>query len=481
MDEPFDLVVRNGRVITATDSWNGDIGVREGRIAALAEKLGTGREEIDAKGRLVLPGGIDSHCHIDQVTSTGVRSADDFYSGTVSAAFGGTTTIIPFAAQQKGNSLHTVVEDYHARATGKAVVDYAFHLIVSDATEQVVQEELPRLIADGYTSLKVYMTYEALRLSDRQILDVLSVARQRGALVMVHCESHDLIGWMTDRLLAAGNTAPRYHAVAGTVVAEREATHRAISMAELVDVPIMIVHVSSSAAADQIRWAQGQGLSIHAETCPQYLFLTADDLDQPDFDGAKYCCSPPLRDTANQEALWRNLKNGTLQVLSSDHSAFRFDDEGGKKAFGSQAPFHRIPKGLPGLEVRLPLVFSEVLTAGRLSLNEFVAATATNPARLYGLFPRKGTIAVGSDADLVIWNPEAQVRITLEAMHDNMDYTPYEGRVVHGWPEVTLCRGRVVCQDGNLIAEAGYGTFLPCGRPEPLRNLRAESTGPEAG
>ena len=461
----FDLVVRGGTVATAADVFRADIGVREGRIAALGEELPAGREEIDASGRLVLPGGVDAHCHLDQPTGDGSVMADDFLSGTRSAACGGTTTVMPFAAQVRGQSLRAAVDDYHRRAEGKATVDYAFHLIVTDPTEQVLGQELPALIRDGYTSFKVYMTYDALKLSDRQILDVLALAREERALVMVHAENADCIGWLTRRLELAGRTAPKYHAAARPPVVEREATHRAIALAELAEVPILIVHVSGADAVEQIRRARGRGLNVYAETCPQYLFLTADDLDAPGFAGAKCVCSPPPRDRASQAAIWDGLRDGTLQVFSSDHAPFRYDDPKGKMVRGTTASFAHVPNGIPGLETRLPLLFSAGVNGGRLDLPGFVALTATNPAKMYGLHPRKGTIAVGADADLALWDPEREVTITNGILHHDVDYTPYEGMRVRGWPVTTISRGEVVWSDGEFRARPGRGRFLPCDHP----------------
>jgi dihydropyrimidinase len=444
----LDLVIRDADIATAADAWHGDIGIKSGKIVALGLALPKAAKEIDAGGLLALPGGIDAHCHIDQRTSQGLVTADDFESGTISAAFGGTTTIIPFAAQHRGKELRQVAADYRARAEGKAVIDYAIHLIISDPTPQALGQDLPALIRQGYTSLKIYMTYDALRLSDRQMLDVMAVARREGAMTMVHAESHELIGWLTERLLLEGRTAMKYHAVARPPLAEREAAHRAITMAEIAEVPILIVHVSSRAALEQIRWAQDRGVPILAETCPQYLFLTAADLDHPGFEGAKYCCTPPPRSREDQEALWRGLRNGTFEVVSSDHSAFRFDDPKGKKANGTDAPFNRVPQGVPGLEARLPLLFGEGVGAGRITLQQFVALTATGPAKIYGLHPRKGTIAVGSDADIALWDRSKRVTISAAMLHDKMDYTPYEGREVTGWPVTVISRGEVGVRGG---------------------------------
>jgi dihydropyrimidinase len=457
---PLDLVIRNGTVVTATDRVLCDVGIRGERVVALGSELGRASREIDATGKLVLPGGVDAHVHIDQRSSMGIVSADDFFTGGRSAACGGTTTFIPFAAQHRGQSLLEVVRDYHRRAEPRAFIDYAFHLIVSDPTPPVLEEELPSLIRRGYTSFKIYTTYEALRLNDRQAIEVLALARREGALTMVHAEHHDLVGWLTEGLLSEGKTAPRYHAEARPPLVEREAVHRVIALAEAVGAPILIVHVSSRDAVEQIRWAQGRGLPVYAETCPQYLLLTAGALELAGFEGAKFLCSPPPRTVSDQQVLWEALRAGVFQVVSSDHSPYRFDDPQGKKLHGDGAPFHKIPNGLPGVEVRLPLLFSEGVGKGRLDLNRFVSLTATEPARLYGLYPRKGTIAPGSDADIAIWDPSLEVTITAERLHDNMDYTPFEGMSVRGWPVVTLSRGETVWEDGEVAGEPGRGRFL---------------------
>ncbi len=463
----YDLVIRHGTVATAADIGACDVGIREGRVVALGEGLARGASEIDARGRLVLPGGVDSHCHIEQRSSGGLMTADDFYTGTLSAACGGTTTVIPFACQHRGQGLRKVVEDYHAAAAPKAVIDYAFHLIVSDPTPQVLGQELPALIRDGYTSFKIYMTYDVLKLDDRQILDILAVARTERAMVMVHAENNDVIAWLTDRLLAAGKFAPKYHGQAHAAPAEREATHRAITLAEVADVPILIVHVSAAEAIEQIRWARSKGLKIFAETCPQYLFLTGDDMDRPGLEGAKFMCSPPPRDAANQEHVWRGIASDTLQVFSSDHAPYRYDGTG-KLAKGEMTTFKNVANGVPGLELRLPLLFSEGVGKGRIDVNRFVAVTATNPCKLYGLYPKKGTIAVGADADIAIWDPERAVKVSAAMLHDNVGYTPYEGRALLGWPVTVLSRGEVMIDDGVVTAPRGRGRFLPCGVPGPL-------------
>jgi dihydropyrimidinase len=464
----YDLVIRNGIVATAADTVTCDVGVKDGLVATLGKHLGQGTREIDASGKLVLPGGIDSHCHIEQRSSAGVVCADDFYSATVAAAFGGTTTVIPFAAQHRGQSLRQVVEEYHQAARPKAVIDYAFHLIISDPTEQVMGQELPALIRDGYTSFKVYMTYDLLQLNDGQMLDILALARREGAFVMVHAENHEMIKWLTNRLLERGLGAPRYHAVSHARLAEGEATNRAVTLSQLLDVPILLVHVSAAEAIEVIRNAQTKGLKIYGETCPQYLFLTVDDIAKPGVEGAKFCCSPPPRDHAAQEAVWTGLRNGTFQVFSSDHAPYRFDASG-KLPKGDKTTFKEIANGVPGIELRLPLLFSEGVGQGRLDLNAFVALTATNHAKLYGLYPRKGTIAVGSDADIAIWDPERETTVSAGILHDNVGYTPYEGRRLRGWPVTVISRGRIIVEDGNLSAARGSGTFLPCALSDAAR------------
>ncbi|ALM53566.1 dihydropyrimidinase [Halomonas huangheensis] len=465
----FDTLIKNGLIITAADRYTADIGIRDGRIVALGQEPGEADETIDADGLWVMPGGIDAHCHLDQPLGDGAVMADDFDTGTRSAACGGTTTVIPFAAQFKGQSLRAAVADYHQRSEGKAWVDYAFHMIVTDPTEKVLKEELPALIEEGYSSFKIYLTYDDLKLNDREVLNVLALARREGGMVMVHAENADCIAYLTELLEEQGKTAPYFHAEAHSSIAEREATHRAISLAELIDVPVLIVHVSGPEAIEQIRWAQGRGLRVYGETCPQYLMLTADDLDQPGFDGAMCVCSPPPRDPAAQEAVWQALETGVFQVFSSDHAPFRYDDPKGKKLNGESASFTHIPNGIPGLETRLSILFSEGVIKERIDATRFVALTATNPAKIYGLYPRKGTIAIGSDADITLWDPRARSTVRNQDLHHAVDYTPYEGLELIGRPVLTLCRGTVVSRDGAPAGSPGYGQFLECERPQPAR------------
>jgi dihydropyrimidinase len=456
----FDTIIRGGTIATAADTFACDIGIRGGKITALGADLGDAAEIVDATGKLVLPGGIDSHVHLSQPSAPGIVMADDFESGTRAAAFGGNTMVLPFAMQQKGESLRQVVTDYHAKADGNCYVDVSFHLIIADASDRVLGQELPALVNDGYTSFKVFMTYEGLALSDLEMLNVMAVARETGALVMVHAENYDAIRFLTDRLERAGKTAPYFHAVSRPIPVEREATHRAIALAELVDVPVMIVHVSNREAMEEIRRAQQKGLKVYGETCPQYLVLTARDLEGLNMEGAKYVCSPPPRDAASQQACWEGLQQKVFSLFSSDHCPFRYDDPHGKLVTQGKTSFRWVPNGIPGVETRLPILFSEGVKKGRISLNDFVALTATNHAKTYGLYPRKGTIAVGTDADIVVWDPDREVTISQTLMHNGTDYTPYEGIKVTGWPVSTMVRGQFVVRDGKLTGAKGGGAYV---------------------
>ncbi len=456
----FDMVIRHGTVVTASDTFRSDVGVIDGRIAALAAELTDADEIIDATGLYVMPGGIDSHVHLDQPSGEGIVMADDFDSGTRSAAIGGNTTVLSFCMQEKGQSLREALKIYHGKAEGRCHVDVSFHLVVTDPTAEVLGQELPALVADGYTSIKVFMTYDGLRLRDDEILATLDTARRTGALVMVHCENEDAIRYLIGRHEAEGLFEPRYHATTRPIAAEREATHRALSLAEIVDTPIVIVHVSNRQAMEEIRRARERGQRIAGETCPQYLMLTADDLDAEELEGAKYVCSPPPRDRESQEACWEGVEQGVFDLFSSDHCPFRFDDPQGKLNEKGKRSFRWIPNGIPGVGTRLPILFSEGVMKGRIDLNRFVAITSTNHAKLYGLYPRKGAIAIGSDADITLWDPDRQVTLTNDMLQHGADYTPYEGLPIRGWPVRTLLRGKTIVQDGRLSGEAGSGVYL---------------------
>ena len=460
----FDLVIRGGRVVLPDATRETDIGIRDGVIAAIGPSLRKGAREISAEGRLVLPGGVDSHCHMDQQPWEGKTTADDFDSGTRSALCGGTTTVVPFAMQMRGQSLREIVEDYHARARPKAHIDYGFHLIVGDPTPQVLREELPALIKQGCTSIKIYLTYEGLKLDDYEFLSVLEVARSEGAMVMVHAENDACIRWLTDRFIAARKTQLRYHVHSHPQIGDREATFRAISFSELIETPILISHVAAAGAVEEIRRAKARGLPIYAETCPQYLFLSAEDIDTHDLSGASCVCTPPPRDKSNQPAIWQGILDGTLELFTSDHSPWNYAD---KTAGGPNTPFNRVPNGVPGIETRLPLLFSAAVNGGRISFQKFAELTAGAPARLFGLSPRKGAIALGADADLAIWDSDRVVTIRNALLHHATDHTPYEGQTVRGWPVMTIARGEVVWDDGQLLSRPGRGQFIARHRPFP--------------
>ncbi|KAL4783915.1 hypothetical protein BJX76DRAFT_368049 [Aspergillus varians] len=475
----LDTIILNGTVVTASDVGRYDIGIKDGKIAILAPALSLSdcpaTRVIDAKGGYVTPGGVDAHVHLAEPPLFGKgKTADDYTTGTRSAIAGGTTTIIAFAPQDKTNpSLLAALETTAAKAAGVSYCDYSFHLLLSNPTRQSLSE-FPLLREQGISSVKIYMTYALLQLRDAQILDVLLAARENGITTMIHAENGDMLEWMTTQLESRNLLAPKYHATSRPQILETEATGRAIALSTLLETPILIVHVSSPLAAGVIRDAQTKGLPVYAETCPQYLFLTRADLDKPGFEGAKCVCSPPPRDGgADLEGIWRGLQNGTFTILSSDHCPFVYaDPENGKMAAVEEgAPlgrFRYIPNGCPGVETRMPLVFS----AGRLTLQKFVEVMCVNPAKMYGMYPTKGALMPGiSDADLVIWYPEAGVEpfeLRNEMLHHNVDYTPFEGRVVSQWPRYTLLRGEVVWdrENGGVVGAKGYGQFVKRARSE---------------
>ncbi|UGV25610.1 dihydropyrimidinase [Rhodopseudomonas boonkerdii] len=455
----FDTVIRHGTIATASETYKADVGIRDGRIVAIGEALTDATVIVDAAGLLVLPGGIDSHVHISQPSGEGIVMADDFESATRAAAFGGNTFVMPYCLQQKGQPIREALKEYHALADRNCYVDHSFHLIVADPTDAVLGQELPALIADGYSSLKVFMTYADLALSDLQILNVLSVARESGALVQVHAENYDAIRFLVDRLERDGNVGPYFHAKSRPIPVEREATHRAISLAELVDVSLVVVHVSNRESMEEIRRAQMRGLTIYGETCPQYLVLTEEDLKDLGMQGAKYVCSPPPRDFASQLACWEGLQQGVFTLFSSDHCPFRYDDPAGKLTPRARTSFRWIPNGIPGVETRLPILFSEGVSKGRITLNQFVALTSSNHAKTYGL-KGKGAIAVGYDADIALWDPKRKATLTQANLHHGADYTPYEGIEITGWPVATMLRGNFVVRDGQLVGTKLGGHYV---------------------
>ena len=459
--QSYDLVIRGGTVVTASDTFRADIGIIGERIAAIGENL-SGRTSLDATGRLVLPGGVDTHCHIEQLQEGGGADEETWATGSRACLAGGTTSVVSFSTQFKGQGILAPLAEYRRRAQA-ASVDHAFHQIITDASDDVIWNEIPAIVAQGVRSLKVFLTYDPLQLDDRGFLRVLAAARRAGALVTVHCENYDAINWRTEALLKAGLTAPKYHAWARPSMLEREATHRAIALAEMVDQPIQVFHVSCAEVAEEISRAQDRGLKVWGETCPQYVTLTADDMDREGFEGAKFMCSPAPRTKADHDGMWQQIRRGTIDVVSSDHSGWSYGGARGKRVNGEDASFRDIPNGVPGLAARLPILFSEGVAAGRITANQFAAITATNPAKLFGLHPRKGSIAPGFDADLVLWDPKRRTTLTNALMQHIIDYTPYEGMEVTGWPTATIRRGQVVMQDGVVTAAEGSGTYLARG------------------
>jgi dihydropyrimidinase len=460
MTPAFDTVIRGGTVVTSGGAFRSDVGIRGETIAAVGLDLGTAGHEISAADRLIMPGGVDTHAHIQQLSASGKLNADTWESATTAAAIGGTTTVIAFAAQHIGMNLSKVVEDYSALARAGSLIDYTFHLILADPTPETLAEDVPALMKQGYASIKIFTTYERMKVDDEHVLDVLLAARANRALVCVHAENHGVIKWMTKRLVARGHHAMKFHALSHPRTAEIDGIERMVRLSALLDQPVMIFHVSTAEGAAVIRRARGEGIKIFGETCPQYLFLTDDDFDRPGAEAAKWVCSPPIRTPADQDALWRALALGDLQTISSDHAPYRFD-ESGKLASGPNARFDQVPSGMPGIELRMPLLFDAMVSRRRLGAAKFVELTASVPARLYGLHPRKGAIEPGADADIVIWDPDRETVISDAMMHDNTGFTPFVGRTLRGWPSTVLIRGNVVVDDGALKAAVGSGKFLP--------------------
>ena len=465
--EPVDLVIRGGTVVTPTEELSADVAIRGGRIEAVGPALPHQGKEIDATGRYVLPGGVDSHCHIEQLSGAGLMNADSWESATRSALFGGTTTVVSFAAQHPGQRMRDVVADYAVLAGRGALTDYAFHMIVSDISGQNLTHDIPALIGKGHRSLKIFTTYDKVRLEDHAILDVLAAVRDHGAMVCFHAENDGLIRHMTARLLAEGKTAPKYHAQSHPRLAEVEALDRICRFSEFTGQPVMLFHISTREGAAIVRDARARGARVSAETCPHYLLMTEEVLDKPGMAGAAFMCSPPQRDEDDKAALWQALAVGDLQVVSSDHAPYRMD-ETGKFAHGADARFNRIANGMPGLETRLPVMFNAMVSEGRLGLRKFVELTAAAPAQIFGL-TQKGRIEPGADADIAIWNPGVRRTFGANDLHDNVGYNPYEGVTVTGWPETVLSRGEVIVSDGELNAKPGRGRRVPMSVSEAMR------------
>jgi dihydropyrimidinase len=452
----FDTVISNGTVITATDTYASDIGISNGRIAAMAQALPTENagKVIDAAARFVMPGGVDVHTHLDMPFG-GTTSADDFESGTVAAAYGGTTTLIDFAIQYRGQSLRHAFETWMKKAERKAAIDYAFHCIITDLGDAQL-EEMGELINEGVSSFKLFMAYPGVfMVDDATIFRAMSQAAKFGGLICMHAENGNVIDVIVRRALAEGKRAPKYHALTRPTTAEGEATGRAIALSEIAGAPVYIVHLSCHEALEKVREARDRGLPAYAETCPQYLYLSLEQMEAPGFEGAKYVFTPPLREKWHQEKLWQGLARDTLQAVSTDHCPFCLKE----KELGKD-DFTKIPNGGPGIEHRLSLVYTGGVHGGRFSPNRFVQLVSTAPAKLFGLFPRKGTIAVGSDADLVVFDPNEEQVISVKTHHMRVDYSMFEGTRIKGVPRTVLSRGRPVIEEGKFVGRAGSGEFV---------------------
>ena len=453
----FDTIIKNGSVITATDTYTADVAILDGKVAAIGTDFPSqnATKILDASGKLLLPGGIDVHTHLDMPFG-GTTSADDFETGTRAAAFGGTTTLIDFAIQYKGQPLRQAFDTWMGKATSKAVCDYAFHCIVTDVSGGQLGE-MNDLVREGVTSFKLFMAYPGVfMLDDGSIFKALQTTSKNGGLVCMHAENGSAIDVIVQQALAEGKKAPKYHALTRPTTAEAEATGRAIALAEMAGAPIYIVHLSCNDALEKVREARDRGLPVYAETCPQYLYLSLENFDAPGFEGAKYVFTPPLREKWHQEKLWNGLKRDHLQVVSTDHCPFCFKEQ---KELGRD-DFTKIPNGGPGVEHRMSLIYSGGVVGGRFGANRFVELVSTTPAKLFGLYPRKGTIAVGSDADLVIFDPKRKHTISAATHHMRVDYSMFEGIQVTGMPDVVLSRGRVVVEGDKFVGRAGQGEFL---------------------
>ncbi len=462
MHSSVDLVIHDSQVVTPDGVVDGDLAITDGKILSVGTPVSSARNHISAKGKIVTPGGVDPHAHIEQMSGMGQWNADTFETATKSAAMGGTTSVISFAAQAKGQSLTDTIANYAARASKGAMIDYAFHITLTDTTVAGFDNDLVTLINAGHRSLKVFTTYN-IQLRDADLLKILAQARQNGALVCVHAENDAIITQARNALIEAGQVSPKFHAKSRPKIAEIEAVERICRFAEYINQPVMLFHISCSEAAVAIRSAQSRGVPVWAETCPHYLLMTDDVLNKPALDGAKWMCSPPQRKTSDQVALWHAIHSGTLSLISSDHAPYRFD-ETGKLAAGLNAGFHQIANGLPGLETRLPLMFNAMVSEGQGGVEAFAKLTSQAPAQIYGL-EHKGAISEGMDADIVIWNPYKKVTYAANDLHDNVGYNPWEGFTVKGWPEHVILRGQTLMKNNTFYGKLGNGQWLDRQRP----------------
>ena len=452
-------LIKNGRIVTAVDDYEADILIEDGKISVIGASLDIKADKkIDAKGRLVIPGGIDPHTHME-LPFGGTSASDDFETGTRAAAYGGTTTIIDFAVQYKGQSLAQAVDAWHKKADGKTSIDYGFHLICTDLPDDRLPE-MRSMMREGVTSFKLFMAYPGVFLvDDATIFKAMRMAGEKGGLVCMHAENGVVIDAIVKEAIAQGKTAPKYHALTRPTKAEAEGVHRAIALAEMAHAPVYIVHLSCDDALIEVTRARDEGVPAYAETCPQYLFLDYSVYEKPGFEGAKWVMTPPIREKWNQDKLWRGLQFNDLQVVSTDHCPFCMKEQ---KELGKN-DFSKIPNGGPGVEHRMSLIYNGGVVGGKISLNRFVEITSTAAAKIFGLFPKKGTIAVGSDADLVIFDPNEEMTISAKTHHMNVDYSAYEGFKVKGVTKTVLSRGDVVIDDGKYVAKPGRGQFLKRG------------------
>jgi dihydropyrimidinase len=451
------LLLRNGTVVTSTKTEKADILIDGEQIKDISPNIPVEQADrvIDVAGMLLLPGGIDVHTHLDMPFG-GTTSSDDFETGTKAAAFGGTTTLIDFAIQPKGTKMRSALDTWWKKAESKASIDYGLHMIVTDLGEAGL-EDMDDMVKEGVASFKLFMAYPGvLMVDDATIFQALSRTAKNGALICLHAENGGIIDVIVKRAISEGKTAPIYHGLTRPVAAEAEAVHRAVAMSEISGAPVYIVHLSSEEALNEVRAARDRGVPIFAETCPQYLLLSIEDLARPGFEGAKYVFTPPLREKRHQPKLWDGLKDDHLQVVSTDHCPFCFEDQ---KILGKD-DFTKIPNGGPGVENRLQLLYHYGVNAGKLSLNRFVELVSTTPARLFGLYPKKGELASGSDADIVIWDPNAEHLISSKTHHMRCDYSMFEGFAVKGNAKMVLSRGEVIVEHGKFQGNTGRGSFL---------------------
>jgi dihydropyrimidinase len=451
-------LIRNGLVITASDESAVDVLIEDEKVVALADpafaQSWTADTVIDATGKYVIPGGVDAHTHME-LPFGGTFASDTFETGTRAAAWGGTTTIVDFAVQSMGKSLRDGLDAWHAKADGNCAIDYAFHMIMADVNESSLKE-MEGLVGEGITSFKLFMAYPGVFYSDDgKVLRAFQKGAETGGLIMMHAENGIAIDVLVAQALARGQTDPKYHGVVRHALLEAEATHRAIRLAQVAGAPVYIVHLSATEALAEVARARDEGYNAFAETCPQYLFLSVDDLARPGFEGAKYVCSTPLRPVEHQAALWRGLRNDDLSVVSTDHCPFCFKDQ---KELGV-GDFSKIPNGLPGVETRMDLLHQAVLD-GHIGRRRWIEIACATPAKMFGLYPRKGTIAPGGDADVVVYDPNAQQVLSAQTHHMNVDYSCYEGRTITGKAETVLSRGRVVVDKGEYLGSAGHGRFV---------------------